>query len=79
MNKKTKVCTKCGETKCVSKFSKNKTNKDGLSYSCRKCRKAWREANKEKIAKQSKAYYKANKEKLADTYKAYYEANKRKL
>jgi hypothetical protein len=37
--------------------------------------KAYREANKDKIAEQKKAYYEANKE----YFKAYYEANKDKI
>jgi hypothetical protein len=37
--------------------------------------KAYREANKDKIAEQNKAYYEANK----DKFKAYYEANKDKI
>ena len=41
-------------------------------------RKAYLEANKEKIATYQKAYYEANKEKLAKSQKAYREANKEK-
>lgn len=32
-----KECTKCGETKPVSEYYKNKVFKDGLQYSCKKC------------------------------------------
>ena len=39
-------------------------------------RKAWDEANKEKIKAQNKAWYKANKEKRRAYCKARYEANK---
>jgi len=42
-------------------------------------RKAWREANKEKIAAQTKAYKEANKDKVKAHYKARYEANKKKV
>jgi hypothetical protein len=41
--------------------------------------KAYREANKDKIAEQKKAYYEANKDKIAKYHKAYREANKDKI
>lgn len=34
-----KVCTRCGETKALNQFHKNKNNKDGLVYFCRSCQK----------------------------------------
>lgn len=37
-----KRCTKCGETKPLSEFSKQAANYDGLSYQCRTCVKASR-------------------------------------
>ena len=42
-------------------------------------RKAYREANKDKIAEYQKAYREANREKLAEYQKAYYEANREKI
>lgn len=39
--------------------------------------KAYREANKDKIAERMKAYYEANKDKMAERMKAYYEAKKK--
>lgn len=39
--------------------------------------KAYREANKDKIAERNKAYYEANKDKIAEQKKAYREANKK--
>jgi hypothetical protein len=35
---KTKKCSKCGETKLVSEFGKNKIRKDGLQFYCKVCR-----------------------------------------
>lgn len=35
----TKVCKKCGQNISVSKFSKNKATKDGLSPYCKECEK----------------------------------------
>ena len=39
--------------------------------------KAYREANKNKIAEKNKAYREANKDELAEKHKAYREANKK--
>jgi len=38
MDIQTKKCTKCLETLSYSQFSKDKTNKDGHSYQCSKCK-----------------------------------------
>ena len=35
-----KLCKRCGETKSVSLFSKNKNTKDGLQFYCRPCASA---------------------------------------
>ncbi len=37
----TKTCTKCGETKPIADFSKDKYTRDGLQFRCRDCFKAW--------------------------------------
>jgi len=36
-----KHCSRCGETKPLEDFSKDRTTKDGLSARCRTCRKAY--------------------------------------
>jgi hypothetical protein len=74
-----KKCSKCGEVKSTGEFSKYKRAKDGLQSQCKACVKAYREANKDKIAEKKKAYYKANKENHADRSKAYRESNKEKI
>lgn len=47
-----KTCTKCGETKPLEMFSRNKTAHDGYQTFCKACMKAlttaWQAANKEK-------------------------------
>lgn len=45
--KKLKICSKCGESKPLSEFYKNKYNKDGLAYSCKVCRRKHYLENKE--------------------------------
>ena len=75
-----KTCTKCGETKPTTEFHKNKAKSDGLRYRCKVChradRKAWREANPEKVKARSKAWREANPEKAKACSKAWYEANR---
>lgn len=41
--------------------------------------KAWREANKDKVASRNKNYREAHKEKIAEYKRAYYQANKEKI
>ncbi len=35
----TKKCTRCGQTKDLSEFNKNKSTPDELEYHCRTCKK----------------------------------------
>ena len=74
-----KVCSKCVEVKPLSEFDKDKKTKDGLSYRCKSCKKAYREANKEKIKSYSKTYNKAYREANKEKIKAYQEVNKEKI
>lgn len=74
-----KTCSKCGETKELSEFSKAKSRKDGLHPYCKACRRAYNKANKDKIAERNRAYYQENKEKLSEQHSAYYQANKEKI
>jgi len=73
-----KICTKCGETKVVGEFGKDKYTKSGIGPHCLSCKRqaveAWREANPEKV----KAYTaKRHREKKAQanaySLKWYYE------
>lgn len=49
----TKVCSKCKKELCISKFTKNKSRKDGLCTYCKKCSKikriSWRKENYSKL------------------------------
>jgi len=47
-----KMCTKCGEEKPSTEFTKDKYKSDGLSSQCRECKKA-----------KCKKYYRKNREK----------------
>jgi len=93
-NTKMKVCTKCGKEKEFEKFNKDKSKKDGLYSSCKKCkklsnaeyrknnkdnRKRYVEENKEKIKRYMKEYRKNNKEKIRQYGKRYVEENRDKI
>lgn len=49
---KRKKCSKCGETKALNGFFRDKSHKDGLASACRSCKgkqnRDWRKENKEK-------------------------------
>lgn len=73
-----KTCSKCREKRPTSEFNKDKNTKDGLDLQCRHCRKAYREANKEKIAERTKSYYLKNRERILDYQRTYSAENKLK-
>ncbi len=56
-----KRCWRCKETKSISDFHKNKSNRDGLCGLCKKCNYAgvlkWHTNNRERSAAQAKKYY----------------------
>jgi len=65
---------------CKNKFKQRYHNQVCCSKKCSKDKiKAYREANKDKIAEKGKAYREANKDKIKAYYEAYYEANKDKI
>ena len=74
-----KTCSKCGETKNVSEFHRDKRKECGFRPQCKACARAYYQANKEKFAEQQRAYREANREKVAQRHRAYNEANKEKV
>lgn len=56
-----KICTKCKEDRELTEFSKSKILKDGLNIWCKPCHKAYRLANKEKMAIKKSINYQKNK------------------
>jgi len=60
-----KSCSRCGESKELEEFYKNKASKDGLTAACKDCIKAtqhkYNAKNAEKIRLRSKAWYAENK------------------
>ena len=63
-----KTCIKCGETKPIAEFKKDKRRPDGFGSQCKKCSAAYtrRYANehREQIKQYRQAYYRQNKNKL---------------
>ena len=54
-----KKCTKCKEEKSLELFNRNRKNKDGLSYICKECNKAYCDMNQDKIASYRQKYKEA--------------------
>ena len=44
-----KICSKCHKTKKISEFYKDSTNKDGHTYQCKECNKAYQVIQKRKV------------------------------
>lgn len=82
-NMKTKKCPKCGETKNIDEFYKNKTRKDGFSSWCKKCdnknHKNYTENNKELLKNYGGEYYDNNIEKKRLQKRKSYQKNKENI
>jgi hypothetical protein len=63
-----KSCNKCGETKELTEFFKDKGFKDGRASICKKCKQAntyaWREKNRDKYNADHKAWAAKNYQRL---------------
>lgn len=75
-----KRCTKCGETKSVDGFSRNRSQHDGLDTWCKECKRAYirayREAHKEEISARERAYREDHREEIRARKRAYNEAHR---
>jgi len=58
------MCSKCGETKPASEYSKDKQKIDGLYSCCKACKKSFYQNNKKRILAQKREYWENNKEHL---------------
>ena len=74
-----KVCTKCGQEKSTTEFSKDRGAKDGLFLWCKSCRSAHYFNNKDKENERNQQYYLNNKIKIDKQHKIYAEDNKERL
>ena len=59
-----KTCTKCGRTKALWAFNRNKRFEFGVQCTCSACIRQYRDANKDKVSACKKAHYDANKDRL---------------
>ena len=80
MEEAMKTCTKCGEDRPLSAYTKDKSRADGLFPQCRVCRKADKHEyylrNKKDICDKSKQWHADNPEKSKVIKKRYRDANK---
>ena len=71
MDKATKTCGGCGETKLLDEFNRYQQDKaDGRQPRCRECQRRsnakWREVNRERSRAQARAWNAAHPEQVAD-------------
>ena len=75
-----KTCTKCGITRPLSDFTRDKQRPDGLRPSCKDCKAEWRRKhyseNRESILEKVRLRHAANPEKKAQYNREYYAANR---
>jgi hypothetical protein len=68
-----KKCSKCGEEKSLSEFSKDKSKPDGYYSSCKDCSYKWQRnnylKNKDKVLQHHKEYYLKTKDGRYEKYK----------
>lgn len=78
-----KKCYCCLQEKELTEFTKDKSKPDGLKIYCKVCanskKKAWREANKERVAEYDKQWINHNKDKKNANYARYQKNNKGKV
>ena len=75
-----KQCYSCHEVKPLDSFTKDNSKPDGLKIYCKSCanakKKAWREANPEKVYAYDKQWQEANKDKKSKNYKNWQQNNR---
>lgn len=85
-----KECSKCGEEKHVSEFSKSKRSRCGFQRNCKDCDRNYyqenkrriydyREERREKNREYAKKYRQENKERVKEYQKHWYEENKERV
>lgn len=76
---KEKICAKCDSSFPLSEYHSDKSKKDGVSSSCKKCKKVYRASyytkNSERLKAESMSWFKENKERRAESSKQYYREN----
>lgn len=77
-----KRCTKCGETKPLAEFGRDKVRQDGLTPWCKECKREqnrrYRKANPEKVSEYNRQWAEANPSKRLEHKRRYREGNRDK-
>ena len=75
-----KTCTKCGETKSLDDFHRNKTGAGGRRPDCKECvqeyTRRYYEENRDKERERNRRYREENRDKMLDYKRRYYEENR---
>lgn len=61
-----KECRKCGETKPLGEFYRDRSRKDGRGSRCRECHATYREANRDRIRERTLRWQRENREKCRE-------------
>jgi len=77
-----KKCCRCKEEKSLTEFCKDRSQKDGLSTRCKKCRlelnEVWKSKNKDKESDRKKRYRDKNKDRYSEWIDEWNKANPHK-
>ena len=74
-----KRCSKCGDTKPISMFHKNRTRADGLHNVCKECAKQYYATHRKQIQEQQKEYYASHREDKLEYNKQYRATHKKEM
>ena len=78
-----KTCTKCGETKPLDGFHRNKGGVDGRHSRCKECvredLRRYYEENRDKKLEYARRYREENRDKVRESERRYYEENRDKV
>ena len=78
-----KTCTKCGETKPLDDFHRDKTGAGGRRPDCKECvreyKRRYHEENRDKELDRHRRYHEENRDKVRERKRRYYEENRDKV
>ena len=77
-----KTCTKCGETKPLDAFHRNRSKADGREAQCRECTlercRRYHEENRDKELERKRRYHEENRDKVLERNRRWREENRDK-
>lgn len=78
-----KTCTRCGETKPLDEYHRDKRRGDGRRADCKECvrerNRRYREENRDKRRAYNRRYREENRDGLREYKRRYYEGNRDKI